>query len=211
MKSRNPNLCIARALLAAAAAVFALVLPAESAAAASGGAAPLAVVRNATNRILAIVTDATLRGEKHRAVREEKMMRVVDSVFDWPAISRRSLGRHWPRNDPEAQRKFIRLFRKLLRKTYLVKVEGYSGEKVRYDGQKLDGDYARVMVSITTKDGTEIPVVYRMRRRQGAWRVYDVVIEGVSLVNNYRSQFNSILLHSSFDELLARLRRKVEK
>ncbi len=123
-------------------------------------------------------------------------------------MARRSLARHWAQRTDEEKKEFIRLFGELLEQTYLDKVEGYSGEKVQYEGETIDGDYAVVKVKIITKKNVDIPVKYRLKKKGNDWLVYDISIEGVSLVNNYRTQFNSILSGSSYGELVKRLKAK---
>jgi phospholipid transport system substrate-binding protein len=103
------------------------------------------------------------------------------------------------------------LFGDLLERTYISKIEGYSGERIVYAGEKVDGDQVTVRTRIVTKQGTEIPVDYRMFERDGRWLVFDVNIEGVSLVGNYRSQFNTIIVRSSYQELVTKLKAKQDE
>ena len=133
----------------------------------------------------------------------------MDEVFDWEEMAKRTLGRHWRRRSEPEKEEFIYLFGKLLERTYLDKVEGYSGEKVIYIGDRVEGNYALVKVKILTKQDTEIRVLYRMKKKAGKWMVYDISIEGVSLINNYRTQFNNILVRSSFKRLIEKLKAKV--
>ncbi|MBW1681642.1 MAG: ABC transporter substrate-binding protein, partial [Deltaproteobacteria bacterium] len=130
--------------------------------------------------------------------------------FDWEEMSRRTLARHWRKRTPAEKKEFIRLFGHLLERTYLDRVEGYSGEKVIYEGEAVDGDYGIVKVKIVTRKETEIPVKYRVKRKDGQWYVYDISIQGVSLINNYRRQFNSIIVGSSYKKLIKKLKAKVE-
>jgi phospholipid transport system substrate-binding protein len=123
-------------------------------------------------------------------------------------MSRRSLGRHWAQRSDQEKKEFVHLFGQLLETTYIDKVEGYSGEKVIYAGERIDGDYAEVDVRIVTRKNTEIAVLYKMRKRDQKWWVYDMVVEGISLVNNYRTQFSDILAKSSFEGLMKKLKEK---
>jgi phospholipid transport system substrate-binding protein len=125
-------------------------------------------------------------------------------------MARRSLARHWAQRTAEEKKEFVHLFAELLERTYMSKVEGYSGEKVRYQRETVDGDYAVVKVKILTQKSKDIPVEYRLKKEGDDWLVYDVSIEGVSLVNNYRTQFTSIVLQSSYENLVKKLREKVE-
>lgn len=171
---------------------------------------PTEQIKETTDKIIAIVSDPALKGPENKDKRRKLIRQVVDERFDWYEMAKRCLGRHWRKRTEEERAEFIRLFEDLLERTYLDRVEGYSGEKVFYLGEKVRGKYALVKVKILAKSDTEIPVIYRMRKNGDKWMVYDIVIEGVSLINNYRKQFNSILLRSSFKELLEKLRKKVE-
>jgi phospholipid transport system substrate-binding protein len=172
-------------------------------------AMPTDEVRETTDKIIAIVSDPALKGPSHEALRRERIRKAVDELCDWEEMSRRSLGRHWTRRSEQEKKEFVQLFGQLLERTYIDRVEGYSGEKVDYTGDRTDGDYAEVDVKIMTKQNTEIPVVYKMRSKDQKWWVYDIIIEGVSLVNNYRTQFSEILARSSYDALVKKLKEKV--
>jgi phospholipid transport system substrate-binding protein len=173
------------------------------------GGVPTDGIKKTTDRILVIVSDPALKGPENREKRAQLIRRAVDERFNWEAMTKRSLARHW-RGRTEAEKKeFIDLFGKLLERTYLDKVGSYSGEKVIYVGETIDGKYGTVTAKILTHSRTEVQVRYRLKETNGDWRVYDISIEGVSLVNNYRKQFNSIILRSSYDDLVAKLREKV--
>jgi phospholipid transport system substrate-binding protein len=169
---------------------------------------PTEKVRQTSDKILSVVTNPALK-EASRAEERRKLIRkAVDERFDWEELARRSLGTHWAARSPEEKKEFIELFGKLLEKTYLDKVEGYAGEKVLYQGESQDGEYGVVDVKIVTTKNTEIPVRYSLRQKRDDWLVYDITIEGVSLVNNYRVQFSNILARSPFSELVKRLKEK---
>jgi len=170
---------------------------------------PTEKVKETTDKIIAIVSDPGLKEAGKEAQRRERIRKTVDELCDWEEMSRRSLGRHWAQRSEQEKNEFVHLFGQLLERTYIDKVEGYSGEKVNYVGERVDGDYAEVDVRILTKKNTEIPVVYKLRTRDQKWWVYDMVIEGVSLVNNYRTQFSDILAKTSFDGLMKKLKEKV--
>jgi len=169
---------------------------------------PTGQVKQTTDKILVILSNPSLKGPAHAEERRKVIGQTVDERFDWEEMSRRSLGRHWAERTPEEKKEFIGLFRELLERTYLDKVDDYSGEAVTYQGDTIDGNYANVKVKIVTSKGTEIPVEYRVMKKQTNWLVYDITIEGVSFVNNYRSQFNSILSKSPYSELVKRLKDK---
>jgi phospholipid transport system substrate-binding protein len=170
---------------------------------------PTEEVRETTDKIIAIVSDPALKDSSHEALRRERIRKAVDELCDWQEMSRRSLGRHWAQRSEQERKEFVQLFGQLLERTYIDKVEGYSGERVNYTGERTDGDYAEVDVRIMTKQNTEIAVGYKLRSKDHRWWVYDIIIEGVSLVNNYRTQFNDILSKSSFEGLVKRLKEKV--
>ena len=170
---------------------------------------PTEKVKETADKIIAIVSDPSLKEPAKEAQRRERIRRTVDEMCDWEEMSRRSLGRHWAQRSEQEKKEFVHLFGQLLERTYIDKVEGYSGEKVNYVGERIDGDYAEVDVKVVTKKNTEIPVMYKLRTRDQKWWVYDMVIEGVSLVNNYRTQFSDILAKSSYEGLVKKLKEKV--
>ena len=126
-------------------------------------------------------------------------------------MAKRALGRPWKEQSPQKQQEFVDLFKQLLFNNYAGQVETYTGtnEKIVYDGEKIEGEYALVKTRILEYKNTNVQLDYRLRLIKGEWKVYDVVAEGVSLVDNYRGQFNSILANKSFDAFLAQLREKV--
>jgi len=172
---------------------------------------PTEQLKDTTDKILAIVTDPALKDESKAQERKALIRKAVDERFDWEELSRRALGRHWAGRTEEEKKTFVDLFGKLLERTYLDKVEGYSGEKVSYVGETVDGEYSTVEARVLTAQKTEVPVLYRMKKKGSEWMVYDISIEGVSLVANYRSQFQSILARSSYDELVRTLRERTKE
>ena len=171
---------------------------------------PMEAIKQTTNKILNIVTNPVLKPPSKTAEKEKLIREAVDERFDWEEMARRSLAAHWAKRTPEERKEFLPLFSDLLERTYMKKVEDYSGEKVLYEGETKDGDYAVVKVKIVTKQNKDILVEYRLKKEGNNWLIYDVSILGVSLVNNYRTQFNSILSQSSYENLVKRLREKVE-
>ena len=170
---------------------------------------PTDQIKKTTDKIIEIVKNPALKALDKEPERRRLIRKAVDEVFDWEEMAKRTLGRHWRRRSESEKKEFIYLFGKLLERTYLDKVEGYSGEKVIYIGDRVEGNYALVKVKILTKQDTEIRVLYRMKKKAGKWMVYDISIEGVSLINNYRTQFNNILVRSSFKRLIEKLKAKV--
>ncbi len=173
------------------------------------GGEPTEKMRQTTDKILSILADPSLKKPPKIEERRRLIRKAVDERFNWEEMARRSLAKHWAPRTDEEKKKFIRLFGELLERTYMSKVEGYSGEKVLYEGERVDGDYATVKVKIETKKNVDIPVEYRLKKEGNDWLVYDISIEGVSLVNNYRTQFNSIITQSSYEGLVKKLKEKV--
>jgi phospholipid transport system substrate-binding protein len=173
-------------------------------------AGPMEEIKQTTDKILSIVADPALKAPSKTAEREKRIRQAVDERFYWEEMARRSLATHWAKRTPEERKEFVGLFANLLERTYMKKVEDYSGEKVLYEKENQEGEYAAVKVKIISNKNRDIPVEYRLKKEGNGWLIYDVSIEGVSLVNNYRSQFNSILLQSSFENLVKKLREKAE-
>jgi len=166
-------------------------------------------IKETTDKIIAIISDPAFKGTNKRSEKDRLIRKVVDERFDWREMSRRTLARHWKKRSDKEKRLFVDLFGKLLERTYMDRVGGYSGEKVLYEGEKVDGKYGIVKVRIITKKETEIPVKYRVKKKKGEWFIYDISVQGVSLINNYRKQFNSIIIKSSFNDLMKKLEAKV--
>lgn len=170
---------------------------------------PTDQIRQTSDKLLALVENAALKGADKDKERKKQMRQVIDERFDWGAMSRSAYGKNW-RGLTEAQRsEFTALFSDLIEETYMAKVESYTGEKILYKGDKIDGAYGVVDTVVVTLRGTDIPVSYRVLKKGAEWFVYDISIEGVSLVNNYRSQIGAILNSSSHDNLIVRLKAKI--
>ncbi len=172
---------------------------------------PTEQIKETTNKIIGIVTDPALKQPSEAEKKKSLIMKAVNERFDWLEMSRRSLGPHWAKLNEEEKKNFESLFSQLLERTYLDRVENYSGEKVTYTGEKIEGDYATVETKVMTSKNVDTPVIYRLKKEGGSWLVYDISIEGVSLIYNYRTQFNSILSKSSYAELVAKLKEKIEE
>jgi phospholipid transport system substrate-binding protein len=172
--------------------------------------APTERVKNAADKVIDILKDPKLKGPAHEEQRRAKIMATAETVFDYREMAKRSLAIFWRQRTPKEQDQFVKLFSDLLERSYINRIEGYTNEKVVYDSEKIDGDHATVDSRIITKRHEEIPVNYQMMTKNGNWWVYDIVIENVSLVNNYRVQFNKIIRSSSYAELLKKLQNKEE-
>jgi phospholipid transport system substrate-binding protein len=171
--------------------------------------APTEQLKTQVDRVLTLLGDPTLKDkpkDKRAAVRK-----VADDIFDFGETARRSLGRHWAARTDAERDEFVKLFGDLLERSYISKIELYGGEKIQYVSDKIEGDQASVMSKLLTKTGTEVPIEYRMLKKGERWLVYDVIIEGVSLVSNYRTQFNKIIQTSSFAELVKKMKSRQEE
>jgi phospholipid transport system substrate-binding protein len=168
---------------------------------------PLDTIKQSTEQVLEILRDPQLKADP--AAMEGKIWEVVSIRFDFEEMARRALAVHWRDRSPQEQREFVDLFGKLLQRSYSGKLAQYTDERVDYLGEEIEGPRAEVRTKLVSKT-MEIPIDYRMLKKSTEWRVYDVVIEGVSLVNNYRNQFNRIVVSSGYKELIHRMRTKWE-
>ncbi|MCX8118138.1 MAG: ABC transporter substrate-binding protein [Desulfobacterota bacterium] len=165
-------------------------------------------LRQTTDKVLTLLADPSLKSPEKARERREAILKTIDERFDWEEMARRTLARHWTARTPEERQEFIRLFKDLLERVYMDKVEGYSWNRILYEGEQIEGNFATVRVKIFTSKDQTLQVDYRMRKRDGQWLVYDFIVEGVGLVNNYRTQFNDIIVKSSYQELVRRLKSK---
>lgn len=165
---------------------------------------PTEEVRRYTEHVQRLLEDRSLPEHDRR----EAIRKVAEQVFDVTETAKRALGPHWNKRTPAEQEEFVQLFADLLERTYIAKIDLYGGERVQFGNETIDGDYATVRAKVITRQGTEVPVAARMHRRGERWLIYDIAIENVSLVGNYRSQFDRIIRASSFEELVKRLRTK---
>lgn len=163
-------------------------------------------LKQRVDQVIKTLEDPALKDKA--AERQSAIRKIAEDVFDYPEAARRALGAHWNARTPEEREEFVRLFADVLERAYVSKIDLYRGENVKYVGEAADGDQTTVKTRIVTKQGSEVPVEYRMYLKNGRWLVYDVVIEGVSLVSNYRTQFNKIVQTESYQALVDRLRTK---
>ncbi len=160
--------------------------------------------------VLKVLGDPQLKPPPKAAERRAAIRTVAEGIFDFREISQRTLGRHWQERSPAEREEFTRLMAALLETAYITQIETYSGERIAYVGEALDGDIATVRTRIVTKAGTEIPMDYRLLKQGERWRAYDVLVEGISLVGNYRTQFNSVLRRSTYPDLVARMKERLK-
>jgi len=179
-------------------------MAAEKAAALS----PTQQLKAGADNLIQVLKDQSLKTEAGKKVLEDKVIQLFHQHFDLTYTSQMCLGRHWRKLSKAEKKEFVDLFTELLKTTYLKRVHEYSGQTVEYNKEIIKGRKALVKTKFINK-GKEIPVTYKMLNRDGRWRVYDVIVEGVSLVRNYRSQFSSILQKKKFADLLDQIRDKI--
>jgi phospholipid transport system substrate-binding protein len=172
------------------------------------GGTPAEEIQGAVEKVVSILNDPNLKAPAKRQERLEQLRRVIYPKFDFAEMAKRSLGSHWQKRSAQEQREFVKLFTLLIENAYMENLETYDGEKVAITGQQQEREYAEVRSRIGTKQGQEYSVDYKLMRTSDNWKIYDVVIENISLVNNYRSQFNRVVAQSSFEELLKRMKDK---
>ena len=170
---------------------------------------PTDQVRSTVDHVLEILNNPKPTSPAAKQQRRSRLRQVIYPRFDFAEMGRRSLGPSWRRITPSEQQEFVQLFTQLLEESYINNIEAYNGEKILYSGETQEQDYAEVETKIVKKQGEQIAVDYKLHKVDGDWKVYDVVIENISLVNNYRSQFSRFLVKSSFPELLDRIREKL--
>jgi phospholipid transport system substrate-binding protein len=169
---------------------------------------PMEQLKTSVDKTLSILNDKALKAPAMKEQRRAMLRKIGNEMFDWEEMSKRSLGIYWKDRTLEERKEFVKLFTDLLENTYMDKIESYSGEKILYPNEAVEGQYAVVQTKIVTKQGTEVPVNYWMIGKDGHWFVYDVSVEGVSLIKNYRTQFNEILSRSSYQGLVKKLKEK---
>jgi len=169
---------------------------------------PMDAVKQSTDRILKVLKDPELKAKSKEPEKRRLLRKVADERFDWEEMAKRSLATHWGERTPEERKEFVSLFADLLERSYMGKIEGYKNEKIVLEKENVDADFAVVESNVVTEREVEIPINYRLHKKGSDWLVYDVSIEGVSLVNNYRTQFNNIIMSSSYQELVKKLKTK---
>jgi phospholipid transport system substrate-binding protein len=175
---------------------------------------PREVVQAAVSRVVTAIQRTAVDADSVQARRQAlqqrrlELRRVAAELFDFDEIARRALSRHWVSRSPEEQAEFTRLFTDLLERTYLGRIESYSGEKIIYLGEAVDGSFATVRSRVITRRRVETPLDYQLHLREGRWKVYDVLIDHVSFVATYRSEFARIIQRESYAALIERLHKQ---
>jgi phospholipid transport system substrate-binding protein len=172
---------------------------------------PMDAVSTSVNKVLEVLRDPKLKAASAKGIEKEKLRLIYERMFDDIELSKRTLARHWNNLNVAQRKEFVLLFRQVLEKAYIDKILAYTNEKIAFDRETmLSETQAEVQTRIVTAS-KEIPITYRVLLKDGTWKVYDVVIENVSLVLNYRTQFNDILAKNKPEQLLEILRKKVQE
>jgi len=172
---------------------------------------PTERIRFVVEQGIEILNDPKHQSKNGKQIYLDRLREVVFPLFDFPEMAKRSLGFHWRRLSPEERQEFVTLFTNLLERSYAGKIDLYDGETVVFTGEAVEDNYARVDSKLVSKNGERFSVDYKLLRTNGDWRIYDVVVEHISLVNNYRSQFNRVIANSSYKNLIKKINRKLKE
>ena len=173
---------------------------------------PTDQLREGVDGVVRILRDPALAGEQRGNQRRAAIGRAASEIFDFGEMARRSLGPHWEKRTPAERMEFARLFTELIQRSYIAKVDQHgSAARVTFLGDTVDEDYAVVRTTIPLSNGSIMPLDYRMHSAGGRWQVYDLSMDGISLLANYRAQFNKIIQRSSFQQLIAQLAAKKDE
>jgi len=168
---------------------------------------PTEAVKSTINEVIRILDDESMKKPEKSEERRRVLEKVIASRFSYEEMAKRSLAAQWQTLNEQQRKEFVDAFRTFLSNSYSDRITGYSGEQVQYLGERIEQGYAEVRTKIASKK-SEIPLDYRLLNKDGEWRVYDVVVDGVSLVNNYRGQFAKIIKTSSYEDLVEKLKSK---
>jgi phospholipid transport system substrate-binding protein len=168
-------------------------------------------VKKTVDEVVRIAADKELKKAQNEKKRRKELKAAIGAIFDYGEMAQRSMGKHWKDRTGPEKKEFVQLFETLLENSYAGKIESYNQEKIVYLKESIDGEYAEVKSKVVTAKRDEYTLDYRLMNKGGKWMVYDVVIEGVSMVSNYRTQFNKIIQNQGYGELLKKLRSKSEE
>jgi phospholipid transport system substrate-binding protein len=171
---------------------------------------PTEQIKATVEKALVVLNDPRLKPPAKVSERRDQLRQILFARFDFTEMARRALGANWRRRSPQEQEEFVRLFTEVLERAYAGIIESYSDEKIVYTNERIDGSFADVGSKIVTSKGEEYSINYKAHLVSNEWKVYDVVAENISLVNNYRSQFTRVIAHESYDELVRRLKNKAD-
>jgi phospholipid transport system substrate-binding protein len=167
--------------------------------------APTDQLRDGVDRVFKILRDPAMAGDTNTTQRRNAILTAAGTIFDFGEMAKRSLGQHWATRTPAERTQFVALFTDLMQQSYISKVDQHGGAKMIFRGETVDGDFASVRTTIPLSNGSEMPLEYRMYNAGARWQVYDLSIDGISLVSNYRSQFNKVIRTESYETLVTKL------
>jgi phospholipid transport system substrate-binding protein len=173
--------------------------------------APLDTIKANANSVLEVLRDSKLKGDTGKKVKEQRVEAAADKLFDWVELSKRTLGLNWNKLSPEQRKEFVELYRTILKDAYVDKITSYTNEQVNFTKEVPLSESTVEVQSVVVAKGVETPIFYRVIKKENEWKVYDVVIEGVSLISNYRTQFREILGNNPPEKLIETLRKKAGK
>lgn len=168
---------------------------------------PTEAMKGTIGEVIKILQDESLKKPEKSDERRQVLEKVIASRFSYEEMAKRSLGAQWQSLNEQQRKEFVDAFKTFLSNSYSDRITGYSGEQIQYLSERIEQGYAEVRTKIASNKA-EIPLDYRMLNKDGEWRVYDVVVDGISLVNNYRGQFSKIIKTSSYEDLVEKLRKK---
>jgi phospholipid transport system substrate-binding protein len=170
---------------------------------------PMDEIRGVVTKAIQILKEPGMKSNDQRKEIVGRLEKIVDPVFDFREMAKRSLGIHWGDLTAQERQEFVPLFKDFLNKIYVGKLGLYNGGKVLFTGETVGTNYAEVDTQVGARNGDQVPVVYMLKRMGGDWKVYDVVVDNVSIDNNYRSQFDRVISSSSYQELVKRIKQRV--
>jgi len=168
--------------------------------------APTDQLRDGVDRVYKILRDPEMAGDTNATQRRKAILTAAGTIFDFGEMAKRSLGQHWAARTPAERSQFVALFTDLMQHSYISKVDQHGGAKMIYRGETVDGERAAVQTAIPLSNGSQMPLEYRMYNNNARWQVYDLSIDGISLLSNYRAQFNKVIRLDSYDTLVAKLK-----
>ena len=190
--------------------IFGLLLTLLFLSASAHAGVPTEQIKGTVDKAVLVLKDPRLKPAAKTKERREQLRQILFARFDFTEMAKRALGSNWRRRTPQEQDEFVRLFTEILERAYADIIESYTDEKIVYLNERVEGGFADVGSKILTSRGEEYSVNYKAHLVSNEWKVYDVIAENISLVNNFRSQFNRVIANSSYEELLRRLRDKAE-
>jgi phospholipid transport system substrate-binding protein len=163
-------------------------------------------LRAGIDRVFKILGDPALDGDKKLIQRRTAILIAANEMFDFGEMAKRALGQYWAQRTSAERGEFVRLFTELVQRSYISKVDQHGAHKMTVRGEQVDGEYAVVRTTLPLSSGQEMPIDYKMHSTDDRWQVYDLSIDGISLVANYRAQFNKIIRTSSYEALIAKIK-----